>query len=179
MKKQTLINALIYLVCMVSACILNLAVSWMMVKIVDSFVELGYFRTAIVRIVSGIVTGGVVLGAVVFRDSYKSICFSPKPLTVSLLLAGLGHLLLCLVLMFHPFIAGGVRYLAGILRMGGDFASDGQLDRIYLWDYLLGFLIDFAVRVAVALLCGYLGKKKRLDNRKNIAGYPSENETEG
>lgn len=174
MKKQTLISAVIYLICFVVSCILNLAVSWLLLKIVDSIIVLDYFGKSVVRIVSGFLTGGVIIGAVVARESYKSIEAHPLSLSASLGLAGVGHLLLCLLLMFYPFIAGGVRDLAGVLGMGSGFSSASDIENIYLWQYLLAFVIDLAYKIGVAILCAYIGKAMRLKNRESIKGYPKE-----
>ena len=171
MKKQTLVNAAVYLICFVVACVLNLAVSWLLLKIVDSFVALNYFGQSVVRIVSGFLTGGAVIGAVVGRECFKSLEFRPLPLVASLSMAGAVHLLLCLILMFYPFIAGGVRDLAGVIGMGSKFDSETDIEKIYLWQYLLAFVIDLAYKIGVACLVGYLGKAKRLKNRESIKGY--------
>ena len=172
MKKQTLTNAVVYLVCFVVACILNLAVSWLLLTITDSIIVLDYFGESIIRIFSGFLTGGVIIGAVVARESFKSIEVHPFFLAASMGLAGAAHLLLCLVLMFYPFIAGGVRDLAGVIGMGSGFSSESDIESIYLWQYLLAFCIDLVYKIGVAILCGYLGKAKRLSNRETIKGYP-------
>ena len=171
MKKQTVVNAVVYLICFVVACILNLAVSWLLLKIVDAFVALDYFGESVVRIVSGFLTGGVVIGAVVGRECFKSLEFRPLSLVASLAMAGGAHLLLCLLLMFYPFIAGGVRDLAGVIGMGSKFDSASEIEKIYLWQYLLAFVIDLVYRIGIALLAGYLGKATRLKNRENLKGF--------
>ncbi len=170
-KKQIWVDALTYLICFVVACLLNLATSWLFLKIADSIVVLDYFGQSVIRIVSGFLTGGVIIGAIVARESYKSIEVHPIPLMAAIGLAGVGHLLLCLVLMFYPFIAGGVRDLAGVIGMGTEFSSEADIENIYLWQYLLAFVIDLAYKMGVAILCAYMGKAKRLKNRETIKGY--------
>ncbi len=172
MKKQTLMNSVVYLICFVVSCVLNLAVSWLLLKIVDSIVVLDYFGQSVVRIIAGFLTGGAVIGAVVARESYKSIEVRPLSLAATLGLAGVGHLLLCLLLMFYPFIAGGVRDLAGVIGMGSGFSSESDIENIYLWQYLLAFVIDLIFKIGIAILCAYFGKAKRLKNRETIKGYP-------
>ena len=176
MKKQITTNAIGYLVCMLVACLLNLAVSSLLVKIVNLFIVVEYFEAAIVRLISGFLTCGAVLGAMSFRQSYKSLEFRPMSLVASLALAGVAHLLLCLLFMFHPFVAGGVRSLAGVLALGDGFDGADMLDEIYLWTYLGAFLIDLGVRTAVTLTCGYLGKRTRLKGRQTLRGYENMSE---
>lgn len=171
MKKQITTNAIGYLVCVLVACLLNLAVSALLVKIVNLFIVVEYFEAAVVRLISGFLTCGAVLGAMSFRQSYKSVEFRPMPLLASLALAGVAHLLLCLLFMFHPFISGGVRELAGVLALGDGFDGADMIEEIYLWTYLGAFWIDFAVQTAVVLICGCLGKRTRLKGRESLRGY--------
>lgn len=178
MKKQITTNALGYLICMVAACLLNLAVSALLVRIVNLFVVVDYFSAAIIRIISGFLSCGAVLGAMTFRFGYKSVEFRPLLLLASLTLAALGHLALCLLFMFHPFISGGVRELAGVLAMGDAFDGADMIGEIYLWTYLGAFWIDFAVQAVVALVCTYLGKQMRLKGRETIRGYGQEKKDE-
>ena len=178
MKKQITTNAIGYLACMVAACLLNLAVSTLLVKIVNLFIVVEYFEAAIVKLISGFLSCGAVLGAMTFRMGYKSVQFRPLSLLASLVLAALMHLVLCLVLMFHPFISGGVRELAGVLAMGDAFDGADMIGEIYLWTYLAAFWIDFAVQAVVALLCGFLGKRTRLKGRETLRGYGQEKKDE-
>ena len=173
MKKQVFINSGVYLICMISACLLNLAVTGILLKIVLSFADIGYFATAILRVVFGFLTGAGIIGAIVYRECYKSLEFHPGWIALSMGLAGIVHLGLSVVLMFYPFIAGGVRPLAGILCMGSGFNSDGMIEYIYLWAYLLAFLLYWLFQVVVSLACGWIGKKKRLKSREGIKGYYS------
>lgn len=176
MKKQITTNAIGYLACMVAACLLNLAVSAVLVRIVNLFIVVDYFAGAIVRLISGFLTCGAVLGAMSFRQSYKSVEFRPLSLLASLALAGAAHLLLCLLFMFHPFIAGGVRSLAGVLALGESFDGADMIGEIYLWTYLGAFAIDLAVQTAVAMICGAVGKRRRWKDRSTLRGYEGASE---
>lgn len=174
MKKQTWINAGVYLICMIAACVLNLTVTGMVLKIILAFADIGYFATAILRIVIGFLTGGGVIGAIIYRECYKSVEFHPGWIALSMSLAGLVHLGISTVLMFYPFIAGGVRPLAGILCMGAGFDSDAMIEYIYFWAYLLAFLLYLVFQIGVSLLCGFIGKKMRLKSREGLKGYRAE-----
>lgn len=173
MKKQVLVNSLIYSICMVVACLLNLAVSALILKIVSAFVVMDYFSASVLRVVVGFFTGGTVIGAVIYRESYRSLQFPVGITVLSMLLAGAAHLILCLLLMFYPFIAGGVRYLAGILCMGTGFDSAAMIEDIYLWAYVLAFFLYLVFEICVSLIGGFLGKRMRLKNRESIKGYPA------
>ena len=171
MKKKIGNNALFYLICLVVACLLNLAASALMIKIVNLFIEVQYFEAAIVRIVSSLLMSGVILGAVSFFEGYHFVKFEPVPTVLSMLIAGVIHLILCVVLMFTPFIAGGVRDLAGVITMGDGFNSSAMIEEITLWMYLLSYGIVFVFEVAVCLACGAIGKNKRLRDRQALYAH--------
>lgn len=170
MKKQVGIEAAVYLLCMIVACLLNLAVSALLIKLVNLLIVVGYWEAAVIRLISGLLVGGAVLGLVVGWECYHSAEFHPASVFTSLLIAGAAHGLLCTVLMFYPFIAGGVRDLAGILTMGSHFSSADCIEEIYLWAYLCAFGIDFAFRAAVALVSGAVGKRMRIKSRETLLG---------
>lgn len=168
MKKQIVADAVIYLICMIAAVLLNVAVSAMTVRFGISLGNLNYFGRSWVRLVTGLAVGSGVLGAVVYRECYKSMQFQIGTLLPSLSLAGLAHLGIACLLKFYPFIAGGVRDLAGILSFGTEFASESKIAEIRFGTYLVAFLLYFAFETAVVLLCGIIGKKRRIKNREGL-----------
>ncbi len=171
MKKQIFINACVALICMVVACLLNLLVTALIVKIVLSFADIGYFATSVMRAVIAFITCGAVMGAMNYRESFKTLEFRPALTVCSMLIAGAVHLGISLFLMFYPFIAGGTRYLAGALSMGSRFSSETRIDEIYLWAYLAAFGIYLGFEIVISLVFGVVGKKARLKNRESIKGY--------
>ena len=145
----------------------------MVLKIVLSFADIGYFATSILRVVVGFLTGGAVIALVIGREAYKSLEIHPIRTTLALLLAGIFHLGFCLILMFYPFIAGGVRYLAGLLCMGSGFDSADCIPDIFLWAYLAAFFIYLMFQIGCALLGALIGKRMRLKIRASLKGYPN------
>lgn len=168
MKKKIGNNALFYLICLVVACLLNLASSALLIRIVNLFIEVQYFEASVIRVISSLLMNGLILGAVCWYDSHHSAEFQPFFTGLSLALASLIHLLLCIVLMFTPFMAGGVRDLAGILTAGDGFHSKSMIEEITLWTYLLSYGIFFIFEVAICLACGFIGKTQRLRRRKDL-----------
>ncbi len=168
MKKRIWIDALIYLIAMVLACLVNLAVCAMAVKIVNLFIVVDYFSAAVVRTVMSFVTLCGVLGALAYYESYKSAEFYLGRAVGSMALAGVGHLALSIPLMFYPFIAGGTRYLAGLIDMGDGFNSLDKVKEIYLWTYLAAFFIYLAVEILTVAVCGSIGKRRRIAQRANL-----------
>lgn len=168
MKKKIGNNALFYLICLVVSCLLNLAASALMIKIVNLFIEVAYCEASVIRIASSLLINGLILGAVSWYESHHSVEFEPLTVVASLSIASLIHLLLCVVLMFTPFMAGGVRDLAGVLTMGDGFNSKSMIEEITLWTYLLSYGIFFVLEMAVCLTLGWFGMKQRLRERENL-----------
>ena len=171
MKKQIFVNSLIYLVAIICGCLINIPVSALFLRILNLFIVVDYYIGAIFCAVMGFIVVGGVVGALTFFESYKSAEFSPAKVTLSVLLAEVFHLPIATLLGFYPFIAGGTRYLAGLIDMGTHFDSLEMIEDIYLWSYLGAFAIYSALYVVSALVCGYLGRKKRLDIRSSLEGY--------
>ncbi len=170
MKKELAANSLLYLICIVVACLLNLAVMWMAVKITDLFIAMDYFSLAVVKTVTSFITVPLVTGAVVFYTSYKSADFHPGMTALSLVVAETVHLLLSVILGFYPFIASGSRYLAGIMTYGTKFTEDTLIPDITLWTFIAAFLIYAVFNIAVCMAAGFIGKSRRIRQRKELTG---------
>jgi len=172
MKKQYFSDALVYGICMIAAALLNLAVSGLIVKIVTLLIAPEFFVLAIVRAVVGFLTGAVVLGLVIGCEGYKSVSFSAKQITVSVLIASVGHFLLSFLLRFYPFVSGGTRYLGGLLEHGSDFDGFAAVADVALWAYIAAFWIIKLGELVLCLVAGKCGMKARIKSRESIDGYP-------
>ena len=171
MKKHFWISALIALVTMVVSSLLNLAVSALAFKILDLFIVVDYYAAAIVKTVIAFVVFCGVIGSIHFYEGYKRVEFSPVHICGTVAVGGVAHLVLSVLLVFHPMIAGGTRFLAGLIDMGRGFNSEVQVENIYLWTYLISFAIYLAAQIISSVACGYFGKRYRLYNRTQIEGY--------
>lgn len=176
MKKQLLVKSITYFVCMIVACLLNLAVSALLVKIVNALVLPEFFVLAIVRAVSGILTGCIVLGAILFYEGYKSVSFSFIKIFLPILFAAIVHFVISIIFKFYPFISGGTHYLGGLLEKGVKFSSFESVADVRLWAYIAAFWIAKAAEMIVASVCCFLGKKTRIKNRETIEGYNNSEE---
>jgi hypothetical protein len=87
MKKKIGNNALFYLICLVVACLLNLASSALLIRIVNLFIEVQYFEASVIRVISSLLMNGLILGAVCWYDSHHSAEFQPFFTGLSLALA--------------------------------------------------------------------------------------------
>ena len=171
MKKQFWVNSFVYFVTLVSACLINLIVANMVLKFVSVLIEMDYFTGSVIyAIVSFLVVPGLV-GVMSFYNSFKNAEFYLGRTCAHVAMGGLFHLIVSVPLMFYPFIAGGTRYLAGIIDMGIYFDGLDRVEDIYLWSYLIAFAIYLIAEIIAAVVCGILGKKKRLDDRKKLQGF--------
>ena len=176
MKKQIIANSVIYLICMIAATLLNLAVSALAVKIVDALVLPEFFVLAIVRAVVGILTGCIVIGAIFFYEGYKTVSFSFLNVLLPMLLAAIVHFLLAFIFKFYPFIAGGTHYLGGLIESGDGFSSFESVSDVRLWAYIAAFWIAKAAEIIVAPICCLLGKSVRIKSREILVGYNNSEE---
>ncbi len=168
MKKRFWFGVLVWLAALLGGCLVNLLVCAMAVKIVNLFIVVGFFEAAIIRTVASFVTLCGVVGALTYFESFKAADFSPWSTVAELATAGAGQLILSIPLMFYPFIAGGTRYLAGLIDMGERFDGADMIKEIYLWAYLASFVIYLAAELGCAVICGIMGKRKRLKQRSEI-----------
>ncbi len=168
MKKRFWLGVLLNLVALIGACLVNLLVCSVAIKIVNLFIVVNFFEAAIIRTVMSFVTLCGVIGALTYFEGFKNAEFLPLSTAAELVTAGVGQLVLSVPLMFYPFIAGGTRYLAGLLDMGASFDGSEKIKEIYLWTYLASFVIYLAAELCAAIALGIVGKKMRLKQRREI-----------
>ena len=179
MKKQIVADGIIYLICMAVAVLLNLLVSTLLETMGMTFGLVEYYQRAWVRVVSGFAVGCAILAALVYRECYKSLEFYPSVLIPSVALAGIAQMILAALMGFNPILSGGVRDLAGILSFGTGFDSAEMIEKIELPTCLFAFVIYLLFEIGFAVLFGYLGVKRREQNRKELISSESEEKIEG
>ena len=171
MKKQILANSIIYLICMVAAMLLNLAVSALAVKIVDVLILPEFYVLAIVRAAAGILTGCIIIGAIFLYEGYKTVSFSFWQVLLPMLLAAVVHFVIAFIFKFYPFIAGGTHYLGGLIESGDGFSSFESVEDVRLWAYVSAFWIAKAAEIVIAPIACFIGKRVRIKNRETLVGY--------
>ncbi len=168
MKKRFFAESLVYFVALIGASLVNLLTCSMAIKIVNLFIVVGYFEAAVVSCIMSFVTMCGVVGALGYFEGYKKAEFAIGRNAGALAVAGAAQLVLSVPLMFYPFIAGGTRYLAGLIDMGSHFDSAESIKEIYLWTYLAAFAIYLAAEIGVCIACGIIGKSRRVAQRKAL-----------
>ena len=178
MKKQFLAGSLIYFIAIVSACLVNfIGVSSLVVKIVNLFIVVDFFTSAIISAAVAFVVVGGVVGALADFEAFKSREFAPVKLLGTVTLAGVFHLAVSTILGFHPFIAGGTKYLAGLISMGEKFDSAERASDIYLWEYLAVFAIYLVFEIIAVEVGAYFGKRQREKQMESLTGNSKASET--
>ncbi len=170
MKKQFLVNGLIYFICIFAALLLNLIATGIALKIVDMVIEMTFFSIALTRIVTAFLLLGGVMCAVGYFEEHKEMSVNFPLCALSFAVAYIINLGLALLFGFHPFIAGGSKYLAGLLRFGGEFTDADLFRNVPLFFYIAAFTIYIILIFALFLLCAVIGKNKRISDRKELMG---------
>ena len=169
MKKNFLIDSGIMFIYIFSACISNLLISGVTLKIIDAFVLLGYFTLSTVKMaVSGIAVAGI-LGALAYLLAYRKASFSTGYFSATFFAGTAVQLALSILFKFRTFISGGVMYLAGIFEHGSDIYAEGW-EYVGIIDYLLAFFTFTAVYCLTCIICGKIAVKKRLRDRAELIG---------
>ena len=169
MKKTFFLDAGIQFLYIFSACILNLLISGVALKIVDTFVLLDYSVLCIIRMaVSAIAVAGI-LGALTYLLSYRKASFSAGYFTGTFFAGAALQLAISLLFKFRAFISGGVMYLAGIFEHGTALSAEGW-EYVGIIDYLLAFFIFTVVYYVTCVVCGKVAVKKRLRDRAELIG---------
>lgn len=169
MKKNFLIDSGIMFLYIFSACVLNLLIAGVTLKIIDAFVLLEYFALSTVKMaVSGLAVAGI-LGALTYLLAYRKASFSAGYFTGTFFAGAAVQLLLSVLFKFRTFISGGVMYLAGIFEHGTALSAEGW-EYVGIIDYLLAFLIFTAVYYVVCVVCGKVAVKNRLRDRAELIG---------
>lgn len=169
MKKTFFIDSGIQFLYIFSACILNLLISGILLKMVDTFVLLDYSVLCIIRMAVSAIAVASILGALTYLLSYRKASFSAGYFTGTFFAGAALQLAISLLFKFRAFISGGVMYLAGIFEHGTALSAEGW-EYVGIIDYLLAFLIFTAVYYVTCVVCGKVAVKKRLRDRAELIG---------
>ena len=169
MKKNFLIDSGIIFFYLFAACLMNMFVTSIAIKIIDAFVFLEYFPLSIVKMALSLIIVSGILGTVIYLLSYRKAEFSAGGFTARFCVGAAAQLALSVIFGFHAFISGGVKYLAGVLEHGADLAADNW-EFVGIFDYLIAFAVFAVVYLVVALICGKVAVKNRLRDREELTG---------
>jgi purine-cytosine permease-like protein len=125
------------------------------------------------------VIAGIILFILAFREGYKSAEYSHKNTLIPFIITIIVHFVISIALSFTPVVAGGVRYAAGLMSLGGDFEAGDGVDDIGYGACIAAYLVFAAVYAMAVNLAYYAGCKKRLADRAELTGRQSGENPEG
>jgi len=176
MKKQLFANTLIYLICLVAALLCNVAVEWIILKILNVLIEVTFLVSTIVSLAVAVLTVSGVFCALVAFEAHHDAVFCASDTVWPLLLAHVLWLPVAFLFRFYPLFAGGTRHLAGLLSMGGGFDHADRIADIPLWAYLVSYAVLALISVGISCLGGKLAAAHRLSTRAELTGQNEQKE---
>lgn len=169
MKKITeLLNGLFYFLYFFGACIIVMLAESLLVSVVEKFVALPYPVLTVIRIViytAGITAIQAVLG---YFEGYREAACSVGGTIGAGVAGSLLHLIFAMLFKFQGFVAGGTRFLAGLIHNGWDVTYDSLINET---PYLLfvGVFLGYAALYVTALtVAKYFGAQKRIMDRADL-----------
>lgn len=111
-----------------------------------------------------------VISALAYREGHHFVEYSPRRILLEVIPATLVHLLICFLLGFSRWVAGGVAEFAGLFYYGSGFSADSSLltKDIPVWAFLLSYLITAALYTVCMIVAQKYGKLKRLAEREEL-----------
>ena len=167
---DTLIDSLIYAFFMFIACLVCMCAEILIVKIVDLCIAIDYLYLCILR--TAIYTLGVnaVLAMVAYRDGYRSARCSVITTAISCIIATAIHFLFSLLFSFEAFCAGGVRFIAGIVKFGARLSESSMIRSLHPADFVAVFFINGLIYCIIMTTFKKVGERRRLLDREQLTG---------
>lgn len=167
-KTDALINSLIYSAYLFASFICGVAVDFLVLRILNSFIVLSSFDICVIRAVIYLCVSFGILSVLAFKEGYREARYSLMEIALSFLPTLAIHLIFAIIFRFNVFFAGGAKYVTAILLYGSDITSVSQLSEIR-------YRILIPVLIAIALLYfadiavfKKIGVQKRIKDRKSM-----------
>jgi len=178
-KGDLLANSLAWIVYLFLASLTSMVTSAFITFIINKIVGLEYPARAGMLAVSNAVIAGIILYILAFREGYRAAEYNHKTIILPLITATIVHFVTSIALSFTQVIAGGVRYAAGLMSLGGDFQADDGVKVIGYGALIASYLIHAVVYAAVINCAYYTGCKKRCADRAELTGGQSGEKPKG
>ena len=168
--QNTAINSLLYLLYMFGGCIAVMAVEALLSYIVSRFVIPPYPVLTVMRLVIYTVGVPAIMAGIGYFEGYREGVPAVGETVVGGILASVLHVLLALLFGFQAFVAGGVRFAAGLIRHGWEITDELLNTDVPAALFLLWFALYAAIYVTVLAVSRYLGAQKRVISRAELRG---------
>lgn len=170
---DALIDSLIYAFFMLISCLVCMCAEILIVKIIDLCVVIDYLSLCFVRTVIYTVGVNAVLSLVAYNDGYKAARCSVVGTAISCVIATVFHFLFSLLFGFEAFCAGGVRFIAGIVKYGSELTESSMIRNLHPADFVAVFFINGLIYCVLMTLFKKIGVKRRLIDREELTGSTS------
>ncbi len=166
--KNAALNSLFYFLYMFGACVVCMVVEALLVFIVEKFVPIPYPVVTVIRIVIYSAGVSVLMAAIGYYEGYREgYCSVPEMLTGGTL-AIVFHFILSLLFNFQAFVAGSVRFTAGLIAHGMHVTDDLLSKETPFGLTLIIFLIYGIAYIGILTLGRYFGAQKRIIDRAEL-----------
>jgi len=172
-KTDVFLNALVYAIYMLVSCIVVMIAETLITRILGSFFELTPLALCVIRAVIYTPSVTALLGILAYKEGYRAAYFSVVGTAVSGAIAAVAHLLFAMLFSFEAFAAGGVKFVAALVKFGEKLNLKSFSGKLLLTDSIPFFLIFAILYIAVMILCGKLGQRARIRSRKELTGSES------
>ena len=171
MKKLDIaIDALFLMLYQILSCLVVGFATWMLLKIVNTFVPIGYFVSQILYAVCLGIGVGALLVVYGYMTTYRSAAFSQTESILSSVVASVFHLLIAAVFRYAPLVSGAALPLSGLLSLGSGYSSFESQALIPGMLPPLMFLVLMAVYHTVMLFARKIALRRRLRDRYELTG---------
>lgn len=167
--KNAILSGLVTFLYVIVSILVSMVVEMMILSILGKILIVPYPVQTIIRILIYTVGGSALLGFLSYHEGYREAFCAPAEIVVGTVLAAIPHVLLSLLFHFQGFIAGGVRFTAGLIYYGKDVTHD-LIAKVPVWLFLVIFLLYTVLYAAVMAICKYLGARRRVIDRAELTG---------
>ncbi len=174
-KSDIFLNSLIYAAYMLFSCIVIMFAEMLLIKVVNVLIEVKPLTLCIIRAIVYTVGVNSLLAIVSFKEGYRAGYFSAPGTLVSCAAATLLHFVFSLLFSFEAFASGGVKFVYALAAFGARLNSPSFTDRLDRIDVIPYFFLNAVVYIAVIVIFGKIGERKRLSDRKELTGSDKNN----
>ena len=175
-NRDIVVNAVVYLVFILLACIFSRLFAGMGAKLVNKFVELGFLADAWIRTVLLALFSFFFSLFLAYKYGYQTACFDLGEILPAALIGAAVHFLLGFVTVFSPLVSGAVKYVGCLVAYGGNYMSDMQTKSVPTLTLAISGLLFMLLYVGLVVQGTYLGTKKRLADRAELLSENGEEE---
>ena len=169
-KLDVLIDALFLAFYQIIGCMVLYFATWMLMKIPNLFMDVGFFVTNLIYAIVLGVGLGVLLMIYAYKTTYKAAYFVPSEAIVSSILAIVIHFLFTAAFNYTPLLGGMALPLSGVFVFGTVSEAPKDLSLIPGLLPLVIFFVSMLIYHAAMLYFRKIALNKRLIDRYELTG---------